>query len=502
MKETTNFLAIDLGASSGRVMLGRWTDANGAWRFDLDELHRFPNVPIEQAGHLYWDVPRLWSEIKAGMARYAAREDAPLAGIGIDTWAVDFALLDRAGRLLGNPYHYRDARTVGMAARVDRLVPPERLYDVTGIQRLPFNTLYQLVRMQEGDDPQLQAAETLLLIPDLFHYWLTGRKVAEYTNATTTAFFAARERLWATELLEQLRLPTHILPPVVVPGTVLGELLPEVRDEVGLREGVPIIATATHDTASAVAGIPGLDAGSAYISSGTWSLVGVETAEPILNEQARALNFTNEGGIAGTIRFLKNVGGLWLLQECQRQWQHDGQTYSWPELVALADGAPALRSLVDPDAPELLNPGDMPAAIRAYCRQTSQPEPASAGALVRCCLESLALKYRWVVEALEELTGRKLDTIRVVGGGSQNALLCQLTADACGRRVVAGPVEATALGNILVQAVARGYLPDIAAGREALAAFVEQAIYEPRPSSAWHAAIESFNSLVRVGESG
>ena len=500
MKQTTNFLAIDLGASSGRVMVGRWAGALAARRFELEELHRFRNAPIEQAGHLYWDVPQLWREIKTGMARYAAREDAPLAGIGIDTWAVDFGLLDGAGRLLGNPYHYRDTRTVGVAARVDRLVPPERLYDVTGIQRLPFNTLYQLVGMQEGNGPQLQGAETLLMIPDLFHYWLTGRKVAEYTNATTTAFLAARERRWSTELLQQLDLPTHVLPPVVAPGTVLGELLPDVRDEVGLPEGVPVIATATHDTASAVAAIPGLDSGSAYISSGTWSLVGVETTEPILSEQARRLNFTNEGGVAGTIRFLKNVGGLWLLQECQRQWQHEGQIYSWPELVALAEGAPALRSLVDPDAAEFLNPGDMPAAIRAYCRQTSQPEPGSAGALVRCCLESLALKYRWVVSALERLTGRKLDTIRVVGGGSQNALLCQLTADACGRRVVAGPVEATALGNILVQAVALGQLPDIAAGREALAASVEQAIYEPRPSSTWNAAIESFEPLVRAGE--
>lgn len=501
MKQTTNFLAIDLGASSGRVMVGRWAGALGARRFDLEELHRFPNAPIEQAGHLHWDVSQLWREIKTGIARYAAREDAPLAGIGIDTWAVDFALLDGAGRLLGNPYHYRDARTTGMAARVDTRVPPERLYAETGIQRLPFNTLYQLVSMHEGNDPRLRAAETLLLIPDLFHYWLTGRKVAEYTNATTTAFFAARERRWATELLEELELPTHILPPVVGPGTVLGELLPEVRDEVGLRQGVPVIATASHDTASAVAAIPGLDASSAYISSGTWSLVGVEAAEPILSEQARLLNFTNEGGVAGTIRFLKNVGGLWLLQECRRQWRHEGKTYSWSELVALAERAPALRSLVDPDAPEFLSPGDMPAAIRAYCRQTSQPEPESAGALVRCCLESLALKYRWVVEALEGLTGRKLDTIRVVGGGSQNALLCQLTADACGRRVVAGPVEATALGNILVQAVARGQLPGIAAGREALAASVEQVIYEPRPLIAWHAAIESFEALVRAGES-
>jgi rhamnulokinase len=321
--------------------------------------------------------------------------------------------------------------------------------------------------------------------------------VAEYTNATTTQFLDARERRWATELLGELDLPARLLPPLVEPGTPLGELLPEVRDAAGLSGSVPVIATATHDTASAVAAVPGLDEHSAYISSGTWSLVGVETAAPILSERARALDFTNEGGVAGTIRLLKNVGGLWLLQECQRQWRRAGQERSWPELVALAEAAPPLRSLVDPDAPDLLNPGDMPAAIRACCRRSGQPEPEDVGAMVRCCLESLALKYRWVVVALEELTGRRLDTIRIVGGGSQNALLCQLTADACGRRVVAGPAEATALGNILVQAVATGLLPDIAAGRAAVAASAEQAIFEPHASADWDAAIAGFETLMR-----
>jgi rhamnulokinase len=487
-----NYLAIDLGASSGRVMLGRWDGR----RFALHELHRFPNDPVPVLGHLHWDVLRLWQDILAGIARYAAQEDAPLAGIGIDTWAVDFALLDSAGRLLGNPYHYRDRRTDGMPEYVDGRVASAQIYAQTGIQRMPINTLYQFVSMRQTGDPQLAAAETLLLIPDLFHYWLTGRRVAEYTNATTTQFLDARGRGWATELLEALELPSRILPPVVAPGTLLGDLLPELRALTNLRQDVPIIASASHDTASAVAGIPGLDDRSAYISSGTWSLVGVELPEPILSERARALNFTNEGGVAGTIRFLKNVGGLWLLQECQRQWQREGQHYSWSELVVLAEAAAPLRSLVDPDAPEFLHPDDMPAAIRAFCRRADQPEPESVGALVRCCLESLALKYRWVVEALCSLTGRQIDTIRVVGGGSQNALLCRLTADACGRRVVAGPVEATALGNLLVQAVACGHLPDIAAGRAAVAASFEQAIYEPQPSGAWDAALARFDALI------
>ncbi len=490
--QTTNFLAIDLGASSGRVMLGAWDGA----RFALRELHRFPNGPVAVRGHLYWDILRLWQEIQAGIARYAAESSAPLAGIGIDTWAIDFALLDAAGRLLGNPYHYRDGRTDGMPEQVDARISPAQLYAQTGIQRMPINTLYQLFSMGVNHDPQLAAARTLLLIPDLFHYWLIGRAVAEYTNATTTQFYDARAGGWAIDLLAALDLPTALLPPLVAPGTLLGDLLPDVGAAVGLAGSVPVIATATHDTASAVAAIPGLDADSLYISSGTWSLVGVETAGPILTERARLLNFTNEGGVAGTIRFLKNVGGLWLLQECQRVWERKGHPATWADLLAQAALAPPLRSVVDPDAPEFLHPGDMPAALRAYCRRTGQPVPATVGALVRCCLESLALRYRWVLAALERLLGHPLTTIRIVGGGSQNALLCQWTADACARPVVAGPVEATALGNILVQALATGTLPNLAAGRRAVAASVPLASYAPCDTAAWDAAYARFEALV------
>lgn len=496
MSQTHHFLAIDLGASSGRVILGQLDDQ----RFELRELHRFPNGPVSVQGHLHWDVLRLWQEIKTGIGRYAAQFDAPLEGIGVDTWGVDFALLDGAGRLLGNPYHYRDTRTAGMPEYVDGRLSPQQLYARTGIQRMPINTIYQLVSMQQQRDPQLAAAETLLLMPDLLHYWLTGVRLAEYTNATTTQLFDAQARDWAGDLLGALDLPAQILPAVRAPGSLLGELLPDLRDELGLRQAVPVIASASHDTASAVAAIPGLDARSAYISSGTWSLVGMEIAQPILSEQAHALNFTNEGGVGGTIRFLKNVGGLWLLQECQRIWRQAGQELSWPALLDLAAQAPALQHLVDPDAPEFLNPGDMPAALRAYCQASGQPVPESIGALARCCLESLALRYRWVVEALESLTGQGLETIRIVGGGSQNALLCQFTADACGRRVVAGPVEGTALGNILVQAVARGFLPDIAAGRRAVGASVTQSVFEPRPSAAWDAAYARFKALITQAE--
>ncbi|GAC1325908.1 MAG: rhamnulokinase family protein [Chloroflexota bacterium] len=473
-------------------MLGRWDGE----RIDLQELHRFPNDPIEEQGSLHWDVFRLWQEIKAGLRAYATRGHEPLVGIGIDTWAVDFGLLDQNGALLGNPYHYRDRRTEGVAGRVDERIDPGHRYAQTGMQRLPFNTLYQLVSMQERDDPQLAAAATLVLIPDLFHYWLTGRKVAEYTNATTTEFFAAREHRWATDLLSALDLPTHLLPPIVEPGTVLGPLLPAMRREVGLQTDVPVIASATHDTASAVAAIPDLDARSAYISSGTWSLVGVELSAPILTDAARRLNFTNEGGVDGTIRFLKNVGGLWLQQECKRQWQREGQVFTWPALIALAERATPLWSLVDPDAPEFLNPANMPNAIRAYCRRTGQPEPASVGAIVRCCIESLALKYRWVLRSLEQVTGQTLETIRIVGGGSQNTLLCQLTADVCQRPVVAGPIEATALGNIVVQAVALGLLPNIAAGRVAVGASAPHVVHEPRTVTDWSPAIRVFDGLV------
>lgn len=475
MSDQAHVLAIDIGASSGRVMLGRWDGSH----ITLEEVHRFANGMVERDGHLFWDVNRLWREIQTGIQRYATQENqALLASIGIDTWAVDYALLDDNGALIGDPYAYRDPRNEGMAELVDAIIPPEELYERTGLQRLPFNTLYQLYAERNG--PRLAAAATLLLIPDLFHYWLTGARVAEYTNATTTMFLDARQRVWATDLLERLGLPTCILPPLVMPGTRLGSLLPEVQHAVGLRRSVEVIAVGSHDTASAVAAIPGLDAHSAYISSGTWSLVGVERTEPLISAEARQLNVTNEGGVYGTTRLLKNVSGLWLLQECQRRWNDEGRQLTWDEIIAQAEAAPPLRALIDPDAPEFLAVGDMPARIRDYCRRTGQPIPETVGEIARCCLESLALRYRQVIETLEQLTGQPITTVRIVGGGSQNILLCQLTADACRRTVVAGPTESTALGNILVQAIAMGYLPDLATARQTVAASVPQQIYRVR----------------------
>jgi rhamnulokinase len=492
MTDTAHFIAVDLGAASGRVLLGRWDGA----RFAIVELHRFANGPVEVLGHLHWDLLRLWSEIKQGLHRYAQQFDAPLAGIGVDSWGVDFGLLDRHGRLLGNPYHYRDRRNAGMAERVAELIPPAELFAQTGLQVLPFNTLYQLYSMARSDDPQLQAADTLLMIPDLLHYWLTGRAVGEYSNASTTQMLDCRSRQWLPALLDRLGLPAAILPPLVAPGTLIEQLRGDVLRELGLRHPVPVIAPATHDTASAVAAVPRLDSASAYISSGTWSLVGVEIPQPITSPAAQQLNVTNEGGVAGTIRLLKNVAGLWLLQASQHAWQRAGTTLGWEQILAEAAAAPPLHSLIDPDDPALHNPDDMPAAIREFCRRTEQPQPQSIGAVARCCLESLALRYRWVIQALERLTGKRITTIRIVGGGSQNRLLCQITADACGRPVIAGPVEATALGNIMLQAIATGYLADIEAGRAAIAASVAPTRFEPQPTVDWERAFERFCRLL------
>jgi rhamnulokinase len=495
---TANFIAADLGASNGRVLCACWDGA----RFDLHELHRFPNGPVEVVGRLYWNALGLWSEIKTGLARYAAQEQTPPAAIGIDTWGVDYALLDRDGRLLGNPVHYRDARTNGIQERAFGVVPSDAIFAETGIQFMQINTLFQLYAMRYAGDPQLEAAATLLMVPDLFHYWLTGRQAAEYTIASTSQMLHAADRRWATGLLARLGLPTHILPEIVPPGTALGPVRAAVCEATGLQgpNGRPplVIAPGSHDTASAVAAVPGLDERSLYISSGTWSLMGIEISQPIVNARSRALNFTNEGGVAHTIRLLKNIAGLWLLQEARRQWQREGHDYSWEELSAQARGAEPFRSLIDPDAADFLAPGQMVDAIHAYCRRTGQPAPESVGQVVRCCLESLALRYRWVLEALEQLAGRRLETVRIVGGGSQNRLLSQFAADACRRPIVTGPVEATALGNVMVQAIATGHLASLAEGRAAIAASIQQEKFDPSPDSGWEDAYARFQQLPRT----
>ncbi len=490
MTHTANFIAADLGASSGRVMLGRW---NGR-TFALQELHRFPNGGVRASGSLHWDAFGMWSEIQNGLRKYRALFDHCPTTIGVDAWGVDFGLLDKQGRLLGNPYHYRDARTDGIPDLVFQHIDERELFAQTGAATAQINTLFQLYSMVRNADPQLDSAETLLMVPDLFHYFLCGDRVVEYTEATTTQMYGLSNG-WVRAWLEKLEVPVRILPEVVLPGTLLDAVRPEVLRHTGIDTAFPVVATASHDTANAVAAIPNMDENSAFISSGTWSLMGAETREPITSDRAFALKFTNEGGAGGSRLLVKNLTGLWILQECLRQWTSEGHPYTWADIIAMASSASAFQCVLDVEAHDFRMPENMPAAIAAYCRRTMQSQPQSIGDVARCCLESLGLQYRSVLESLEALTGRHLDTIRVVGGGCLNTLLCQMTADACDRVVVSGPVEATAYGNVMLQAMATGHLPDVSAGRASMAESVQCISYFPQPNCAWD---EAFMLLERM----
>jgi rhamnulokinase len=488
--EETTFLAIDLGAESGRALLGRFDGE----RVALEEVHRFPNVPVRVTDGLHWDALRLMGCVYRSLSK-AARETEQLESVGIDSWGVDFALLDREGALVSNPYHHRDPRTEEMLARALEKMPKEEIYETTGIQFMRINTLYQLLAMQ--DSPLLEIADTLLLVPDLMNYWLTGEKACEFTNATTTQLYDLEAEDWAEDLLQEMSLPVDLFPKIVPPATELGPLLPEVTKEVGLDMQLPVVAVASHDTASAVVAVPTESNDFAYISSGTWSLVGVETPQPVVTPEAMEANFTNEGGFGGRTRFLKNVMGLWLLQECQRIWVEEGQDYSYEELAQLAEDAPAFGPLVDPDHHEFLPPGDMPSRIRRFCEATGQEVPEVPGQFARCIFESLALKYRLAVEQAGEITGQKVETIHIVGGGSQNSLLCQLTADATRLPVLAGPVEATALGNVMVQAYSRGYVGSLEEIRAVVRRSTELSRYEPEGNEDdWDALRERFSGIM------
>ncbi|SCF07002.1 rhamnulokinase [Micromonospora coriariae] len=468
---SVHLAAVDLGASSGRVMVGRVEPG----RLELTEAHRFRNDPVRVAGTLHWDVLALYRGVLDGL-----RAAGPVASIGVDTWAVDYGLLDATGALLGNPVHYRDGRTEGVGDRVAKQLGQERLYATTGLQHLPFNTLYQLVAA--AGTPQLDLAHRLLLIPDLIAYWLTGEIGAEITNASTTQLYDLRRRTWATDLMLDAGIRCELFPPLREPGTRIGPVLPALD-----LPGEPaVVAVGSHDTASAVVGVPAAGEHFAYISCGTWSLVGVELAAPVLSAASRRANFTNESGVDGTIRYLRNVMGLWPLQESLRAWG----TTDLPALLRQAAGQPAFRSVVDPDDPAFLPPGDMPARIADACRRTGEPVPATPAATVRCILDSLALAHRRAVRQAQLLAGRHVDAVHVVGGGARNDLLCQLTADACGLPVLAGPVEATALGNVLVQARALGVVGgDLAALRAVLRDTQQILRYEPRATqTAWRAA--------------
>jgi rhamnulokinase len=473
---TRTVLAVDLGAESGRVVAARFDGQ----RLTAEEIQRFPNIPVEVRGTLHWDVLRLWRDIQDGI-RKAGNADS----LGLDGWGVDFALLDKRGNLVANPVHYRDRRTEGMVDYVFTQVPRAKVFARTGIQVMSINTLYQLTSLAKNADPALDCADTFLGFPDLLYYWLTGVKVNEFSISSTTQFYDPRAANWAFDLLDTMHIPTRLFGPVTQPGAILGKF-----------GSMPVVVCPHHDTADAVVGTPTQTPNFAYLSSGTWSLLGVELAKPVINDAVLEANFTNEGGYGGTFRFLKNIMGLWLLQESRRTWAAQGQEYSYDQLASMAEKAAAFVSLIDPDKETFLATGDMPARIRQFCQQTGQPVPDSAGAMARCIFESLALKYRYVVKLLTTLTGQRIDVLHIVGGGSQNTLLCQMAADAVGCTVIAGPSEATALGNAVVQLIALGELKSVAEGRALIRDSFPPKTYQPKNPAAWEAVDSRFKALI------
>lgn len=480
---TKSYLALDLGAESGRAILAHLHSGI----LTMEEIHRFPNEPVEYGGSLHWDVARLWFEVRKALGRL---QEVELSSIGIDAWGVDYALLGERGELLQNPYHYRDRRTAGVMEDVLRRVPKEEIYRATGIQFMPINTLYQLSAARRETPNALDAARQLILIPDLFHYWMTGNAVCEFTNATTTQMVDPASRDWARNLMQRLELPAALPAPIVEPGSIIGTLLPSVAPSSRLA-GTAVVAPATHDTGSAVAAISARG-DTAFLSSGTWSLLGTELDSPVITSDALRLNFSNEGGVNGTMRLLKNVMGLWTLQCCRRCWSARGHSFDYHELMELASHERSFCHLVNLDDESFLHPSDMLAAIDQFCSRTRQEIPQKPGEYVRSVLESLAFKYRVLLRNLEQVTGKDIKQIRIIGGGSKNWLLNQMTADATGRRVIAGPAEATALGNVAVQVVATGGASSLEEVRGIVDRSFPAEIFEPIETSEWDRHAERF----------
>src|ERR1043166_5378322 len=482
----THYLACDLGAESGRLMLGSLE----AGRLELEELHRFPNIPLKTAGGLHWDIRWLWDELKAGLKK-AGERNLPIASISTDSWGLDYMFVDADGALIEPAFHYRDTRTAQGVRKVQAKLDWETIFSETGIQFMPFNTIYQ---MATESPERLQRAAHLLLIADAFNFFLSGAVVAEESLARTSQLYNLKTRTSSQRLLKALHFPVRLFPPVVPAGSRLRSLKPELARESGLPE-LEVIATCSHDTGAAVAAVPGSGGDWAYLSSGTWSLMGVEFQNPVLTDVCRELNFTNEIGFGGTVRLLKNIVGLWIIQECRRDWAGKGQQFDYAQLTNLAAAAPAFASLINPADERFLRPENMPARIADYCRETGQPPPASSGATVRCVLESLALLYRRTLLQLEKLIGKKLERLHIVGGGCRNALLNQFTASALQIPVLAGPIEATATGNILIQAITLGHLPSLEAAREVVRASSSVARFEPREREEWEESARRFDKL-------
>ncbi|MEN8128109.1 MAG: rhamnulokinase family protein [Planctomycetota bacterium] len=486
-----NYIAVDLGAESGRVMLGAVSDD----KVVLEEVHRFGNGPIEIDGALHWDFSKTLAEIKTGIGKAVEQTKGEVACIAVDSWGVDFGLLDAEGRLLEDPYHYRDNRTDGMLEKAFEIVGKRAIYDRTGIQFMQLNTLYQLLAMQQSGDPILKQAKTLLFTADLYAYHLCGKAYAEYSLASTSQAMDMKTGQWTEDIFEKLHLPLDIMPSVVQPGTIVGELTKEVAAEFNSPQ-IPVAAIGSHDTASAVAAVPAsAESGWAYLSCGTWSLLGVEIPKPVISDETFEYQFTNEGGVNGTIRLLKNIMGLWLVQECRRHWQTEGQELSYAELTEMARKAAPFAAYIDPSHSAFLSPGKMPDKINDCLAQTGQKPIDDKGTMIRAILESLALNYAWVLQQIEAMTGNPIDSLHLVGGGIQNELLCQFAADATGKQVIAGPVEATATGNILMQAKATGQVESMKQIRQIVRNSFDVKEYLPKDSSAWQVQSEKYKPI-------
>lgn len=498
MTKVYKFLAFDFGASSGRAMLAKFDGK----KIELEEKHRFSNDPVNINGNLYWDALRLFFEIKQGILNCAHTGDGDIDAIGIDTWGVDYGLLDKDDKLLSNPYHYRDTRTDGMYDKAFAIVPKEEIFNNTGIAFNWFNTLFQLLASKLNDDVALKEAKTMLFMPDLFNFFLTGKKRTEYTVASTSQMYDSQKDDWAYQMLEKFGIKTDMFADMVYPGELVGTLKPELAEELGVGE-IPVVAVASHDTGSAVASVPVVDNKDfVYISSGTWSLMGVELDEPNVSKEAMAHNFTNEGGVNKSIRFLKNIMGLWLIQESRRQWQREGTLLSFDELEQEAREAEPFASLIDPDYPAFQTPGNMPKRIREYCKMTGQKVPETTGAVIRAIAESLAFKYRQTVEGMEDVTGKKYNVINIVGGGIKDKMICQFTANATNRTVMTGPVEATSIGNVIVQGIAMGAIKDLNEGRKIVRNSFDITEYTPENADKWNEAYKKWTQIINEVQNG